>query len=37
MTAQIGGRLVAGDALLYRHLDQEVLVIWAGGHAHEFR
>ncbi len=35
--AEVGGRRVAADALLYPHLDEEVLVLWSGGAAHEFR
>jgi hypothetical protein len=35
--ARAGGRRLAADALLYPHLDEEVLVVWADGRAHEFR
>jgi len=35
--AEIGGRRVLADALLYPHLDEEVLVIWTAGRSFEFR
>jgi hypothetical protein len=35
--AEVGGRRVAADVLLYPHLDEEVLALWSGGHAYEFR
>jgi hypothetical protein len=37
VSAQVGGRRLEADALLYPHLEEEVLVIWAGGHSYEFR
>ena len=38
VTAEVGGRRVAADALLFaRGADEDALVLWLGGAAHEFR
>lgn len=38
LTAEVGGRRVTAQALLYRHAGvEEVLVVWLDGLAHEFR
>lgn len=37
LRAEVGGRLVSADVLLYPHLEEEVMVVWTGGRSHEFR
>jgi hypothetical protein len=37
VSCEVAGRRLVADALMYPHLDEEVLVVWADGHAHEFR